>query len=56
MVQSEDCGDLIRYIACLPKHVVMSEVHAGADLEPQLHRQPATETLRTSEWPRTARR
>jgi NADP-dependent 3-hydroxy acid dehydrogenase YdfG len=26
MVQSEDCGDLIRYIACLPKHVVMSEV------------------------------
>ena len=27
MVQSEDCGDLIRYIACLPKHVVMNEVH-----------------------------
>ena len=26
MVQPEDCGDLIRYIACLPKHVVMSEV------------------------------
>jgi NADP-dependent 3-hydroxy acid dehydrogenase YdfG len=26
MVQSEDCGDLIRYVACLPKHVVMSEV------------------------------
>ena len=26
MVQSEDCGDLIRYIARLPKHVVMSEV------------------------------
>jgi NADP-dependent 3-hydroxy acid dehydrogenase YdfG len=26
MVQAEDCGDLIRYIACLPKHVVMSEV------------------------------
>ncbi len=26
MVQSEDCGDLIRYIACLPKHLVMSEV------------------------------
>jgi len=26
MVQSEDCGDLIRYIACLPRHVVMSEV------------------------------
>ena len=26
MVQPEDCGDLIRYIACLPRHVVMSEV------------------------------
>jgi len=26
MVQPEDCGDLIRYVACLPKHVVMSEV------------------------------
>jgi len=26
MVQSEDCGDLIRYIACLPRHLVMSEV------------------------------
>jgi NADP-dependent 3-hydroxy acid dehydrogenase YdfG len=26
MVQAEDCADLIRYIACLPKHVVMSEV------------------------------
>ncbi len=26
MVQPENCGDLIRYIACLPKHVVMSEV------------------------------
>jgi NADP-dependent 3-hydroxy acid dehydrogenase YdfG len=27
MVQPADCGDLIRYIACLPKHVVMNEVH-----------------------------
>jgi NADP-dependent 3-hydroxy acid dehydrogenase YdfG len=27
MVQPEDCGDLIRTIACLPKHVVMNEVH-----------------------------
>jgi len=27
MVQSEDCGELIRYIACLPRHVVMNEVH-----------------------------
>jgi NADP-dependent 3-hydroxy acid dehydrogenase YdfG len=27
MVQPRDCGDLIRYIACLPKHVVMNEVH-----------------------------
>jgi NADP-dependent 3-hydroxy acid dehydrogenase YdfG len=27
MVQSADCGDLIRYIACLPRHVVMNEVH-----------------------------
>jgi NADP-dependent 3-hydroxy acid dehydrogenase YdfG len=27
MVQSVDCGDLIRYIACLPRHVVMNEVH-----------------------------
>jgi NADP-dependent 3-hydroxy acid dehydrogenase YdfG len=26
MVQPEDCGDLIRYIACLPKHIVMNEV------------------------------
>jgi NADP-dependent 3-hydroxy acid dehydrogenase YdfG len=26
MVQPEDCGDLIRYIACLPKHVVINEV------------------------------
>ena len=26
MVQSEDCGDLIRYIACLPRHLVMNEV------------------------------
>jgi NADP-dependent 3-hydroxy acid dehydrogenase YdfG len=26
MVQPEDCGDLIRYVACLPKHLVMSEV------------------------------
>ena len=26
MVQSEDCGDLIRYIACLPPHVVINEV------------------------------
>jgi NADP-dependent 3-hydroxy acid dehydrogenase YdfG len=27
MVQPVDCGDLIRYIANLPKHVVMNEVH-----------------------------
>ena len=27
MVQSADCGDLIRYIAGLPKHLVMNEVH-----------------------------
>ena len=27
MVQPADCGDLIRYIALLPKHVVMNEVH-----------------------------
>jgi NADP-dependent 3-hydroxy acid dehydrogenase YdfG len=27
MVQSADCGDLIRYIACLPPHLVMNEVH-----------------------------
>jgi NADP-dependent 3-hydroxy acid dehydrogenase YdfG len=26
MVQASDCGDLIRYIACLPPHVVMNEV------------------------------
>ena len=26
MAQSEDVGDLIRYIACLPKHVVINEV------------------------------
>ena len=26
MVQPEDCGDLIRYVACLPRHVVMNEV------------------------------
>ncbi|MGA3401371.1 MAG: SDR family NAD(P)-dependent oxidoreductase [Acetobacteraceae bacterium] len=29
MVQPEDCGDLIRYIACLPRHVVMNEVMLG---------------------------
>jgi NADP-dependent 3-hydroxy acid dehydrogenase YdfG len=27
MVQPADCGDLISYIAGLPKHVVMNEVH-----------------------------
>jgi len=27
MVQPADCGNLIRYIACLPPHVVMNEVH-----------------------------
>ena len=26
MLQSADCGDIIRYIACLPKHVCMNEV------------------------------
>ena len=26
MVQPEDCADLIRYIACLPKHVCINEV------------------------------
>ncbi len=26
MVQPEDCGDLIRYVACLPKHVCINEV------------------------------
>lgn len=26
MVQPEDCGDLIRYIACLPPHVCLNEV------------------------------
>jgi NADP-dependent 3-hydroxy acid dehydrogenase YdfG len=26
MVQPEDCADLIRYIACLPRHLVMNEV------------------------------
>lgn len=26
MAQSEDVGDLIRYIACMPKHVVINEV------------------------------
>lgn len=26
MVQPADCGDLIRYIACMPRHVVMNEV------------------------------
>jgi NADP-dependent 3-hydroxy acid dehydrogenase YdfG len=27
MVQPADCGDLIRYIASLPRHLVMNEVH-----------------------------
>jgi NADP-dependent 3-hydroxy acid dehydrogenase YdfG len=27
MVQPQDCGDLIRYIACLPRHVCLNEVH-----------------------------
>ena len=26
MVQSQDVGDLIRYIACLPPHVCINEV------------------------------
>ncbi len=26
MAQSEDVGDLIRYIACLPPHIVINEV------------------------------
>ena len=26
MVQAADCGDLIRYIACLPRHVCINEV------------------------------
>lgn len=26
MVQPEDCGDLIRYIACLPSHVCINEI------------------------------
>jgi NADP-dependent 3-hydroxy acid dehydrogenase YdfG len=26
MVQPEDCGDLIRYIACLPPHICINEV------------------------------
>ena len=26
MLQAEDCGDLIRYIACLPPHVCINEV------------------------------
>lgn len=29
MVQPEDCGDLIRYVACLPPHVVINEVLIG---------------------------
>ena len=27
MVQAADCGDVIRYVACLPKHLVTNEVH-----------------------------
>ena len=26
MAQSEDVGDLIRYVACLPPHIVINEV------------------------------
>jgi NADP-dependent 3-hydroxy acid dehydrogenase YdfG len=26
MVQSEDVGDLVRYVACLPPHVVLNEI------------------------------
>ena len=26
LLRPEDCGDLIRYIACLPPHVCMNEV------------------------------
>jgi NADP-dependent 3-hydroxy acid dehydrogenase YdfG len=26
MLQPEDCGDLIRYVACLPPHVTMNEI------------------------------
>ena len=55
MVQPEDCGDLIRYIACLPKQLVMSEVM----LAPTCNRSYIANLQRNSEdarWLRTARR
>ena len=41
MAQSEDVGDLIRYVACLPAHICINEVLDHPDLEPRLRRQPA---------------
>ena len=47
MVQSEDVGDLIRYIACLPPHVCLNEVWITPDLEPRLRRRPAAPSAST---------
>ena len=45
MVQPADCGDLIRYIACLPKHVVMNEVHLAPTQNRGYVAEPATPAL-----------
>ena len=49
MAQSEDVGDLIRYIACLPPHIVINEVminptwNRGYVAEPPAHGRAAEE-------------
>ena len=41
MAQSEDVGDLIRYIACLPPHIVINEVMINPTWNRRLRRRPS---------------
>ena len=40
MAQSEDVGDLIRYVACLPPHIVINEVMINPTWNRRLRRRP----------------
>jgi len=42
MAQSEDVGDLIRYVACLPPHIVINEVMINPTWKPPLRRRPGS--------------
>jgi len=46
--QSEDVGDLIRYVACLPAAHRDQRGHDQPDLEPRLRRQPPAQQYLTS--------